>query len=101
MSKIETFNLDKIEKITFKYPELFNTEAESLIRDLHKEILDTKEKIYSRRSEILDLEKELEILNNKFSDIKQFLNIEYEKEYSEIISNSTSLVIKGCDNTRY
>lgn len=101
MSKIETFNLDKIEKITFKYPELFNTEAESLIRDLYKEILDTKEKIYSRRSEILDLEKKLEILNNKFSDIKQFLNIEYEKEYSETISNSTSLVIKGCDNTRY
>ena len=75
----------KINKVTFKYPELMREDSEQQVIDLFNRIYSLKEEIADIRTEADSKEKELLELQKKWNLIKDLISVEYEtyeKDYT-------------------
>ena len=98
IEKLKVTDYSKIKSIKFKYPALVSENAENIIKSEYREILETKEALYSAREVVRELEKALSKKEEEFRAITHNCTIEfetYEKEYSTSTSN---LFIKGQGN---
>lgn len=98
IEKLKVTDYSKIKNIEFKYPSLVSEDAEDIIKNRYREILETKEALYSAREVVRELEKSLAKEEEEFRAMTHNCTIEfetYEKEYSTSTSN---LFIKGQGN---
>ena len=88
----------KIKKIHFKFPEMFNGDAENQIIALYNNILDKKNALANHRMEAMKLEQELKKDEDDFKSLQSMFDIEFEKRsFEEIHGEHNFLVINPTD----
>ena len=90
--------MEKIKSVRVKYKELFAEDIEEKVISLYNSIEETKEDIYKLRVKIRELDSILKGKQRMFNDIKDIIDIEYEKEeFEEIKNNSNILIVNPTD----
>lgn len=89
---------NRIKSITFKYPEIMDSESDLQIKALYSDILNTKKLLYEYRDKVRQYENELKNKEDKFNALSNILDIEFET--IEIIDNNTksNIMIKNYGN---
>lgn len=73
-----TKKLQKIKSVKFKYPELYNENAEQIILSSYKTLLDAEEKLQQAREAVRNWEERVKICERTFREKTSNVDIEYE-----------------------
>lgn len=92
---ITSINDKVINKVTFKYPELINSNAEELIRKEYNDILALKEELLNTRDRVRALEKELEEKEEVFRNKQEWFVLEFGTKTKEYITRESGIVHNG------
>lgn len=92
---ITSINDKVINKVTFKYPELINSNAEELIRKEYNDILALKEELLNTRDKVRALEKELEEKEEVFRNKQEWFVLEFGTKTKEYITRESGIVHNG------
>ena len=91
--KIE--NKKNLRRVLFKFPELMNKEAISLIESEYKTLCDTMDDLYSTREKVRELEKKYKELKDKWDAKQALFDLEFAMEEKEVSVTKSNLVING------
>ena len=75
---IVTKKLQKIKSVKFKYPELYNNEAEQIIRTSYETLLDAKNSLQKAREVVRNWEERVDVCEKTFKEKTSNIEIEYE-----------------------
>ena len=101
MGKITTINITdytRIKKVTPKFPELMNTNAEENLKYLHESMLRAKKELEKSRELIRLNEASYNSLKEEFNSKASLFDIEYECTTKEHIINDSNISIQGMGN---
>lgn len=80
----------KIKSVQFKYPQLFNENAELEVKLLHLELLTLEDNLESTRQLVRNMENELKIKKDNFHTLSSMFTLEFETKEVEHVDRVSS-----------
>ena len=88
----------RIEKVTFKHPELMSSNAESIIREKYNRLLNIKASLSDARLNVRIYEEELKEAEEEWNSISSMVTLTHPSRQKEYHTEKCSFGIRGHGN---
>lgn len=92
---IKTQDRKQIKNVTFKFPELMNKSALSMIKAEYQALIDAQEELYATREKVRVLEKKVAKFEEEWKAKSNLFEIEFETIEKEVTVTKSNMVING------